>query len=177
MSCVENRASRRPRRRGVAVFVIFALVVIASPVVIPGLAIWAAGGTYEFSGGGFRHWLFVKGTTIERLGFVAKSAGPVSYVVRLGDGTDLGSMFAVYESAAAPEIIGGNYAERCRALGIPVMKYSVTADARKIRLVCQGDSATFSDDVLVIAVRSEVASKTAVRVVTGPGLTLTYSFD
>ena len=74
---------------------------------LPGLAIWAADGTYEFSGGGFRHWLFIKGSTIDRLGFVAKTAEPVSYVVRPGEGTDPGARFVVYESGAMPETIGG----------------------------------------------------------------------
>jgi len=134
------------------------------------LALWAAEGSWEFAGGGFRHWLLVKGSTVDRLGFVTAVGGPARYVVRLGEGTDPGAIFAVYDSGAMP-------AERCRALGIAVKKRTVAADAAEAALVCEGDRAVArADDVWVVAERAAGASSTGVRITAGPGLTMTYSF-
>jgi hypothetical protein len=52
--------------------------------------------------GGFRHWVFIKGSTVDRLGFVTATGEPARYVVRLWEGTDPGAIFAVYDSRAAP---------------------------------------------------------------------------
>jgi len=141
------------------------------------LAFWAADGSWEFAGGGFRHWIFIRGSTVDRLGFVAASGKTARYVVRLGEGTDPGAIFAVYDSRAMLGDVVGAYAERCRALGIAVKKQAVAADAAEARLVCEGDPAVASaDDVWVIAARIAGASTTEVRITAGPGLTATYNF-
>ena len=97
--------------------------------------------------------------------------------MRLGEGTDPGAIFAVYDSGAMPGDVVGAYAERCRALGIAVKKRTVAADAAEAALVCEGDRAVArADDVWVVAERAAGASRTEVRMTVGPGLTLTYSF-
>ena len=86
---------------------------------------------------------------------MAATGEPPRYVVRLGEGTDPGAIFAVYDGSVMPGDVVGAYAERCRALGIAVKKQMVSADAAEARLVCEGDLAVVSaDDVWVIAVRT-----------------------
>jgi hypothetical protein len=108
---------------------------------------------------------------------VVATGEPARYVVRLGEGTDPGAIFAVYDSRAMPGDVVGAYAGRCRALGIAVKKQVVAADAAEATLVCEGDRAAASaDDVWVIAARTAGASSTEVRITAGPGLTMTYNF-
>ena len=150
---------------------------MTSPVTLLGLAFWAADGSWEFAGGGFRHWVFVKGSTVDRLSFVAATGEPARYVVRLGEGTDPGAILAVYDFRVMPGDVVGAFAERCRARGIAVKKQVVSADAAEARLVCEGDLAVvLADDVWVIAERAAGALSTEVRITTGPGLTATYNF-
>ena len=177
MSGVDDSGSPRRRRWRIVALVTFLLVAVTSPVTLLGLAFWAADGSWEFAGGGFRHWVFVKGSTVDRLGFVAATGEPARYVVRLGEGTDPGAILAVYDSRVMPGDVVGAYAERCRALGIAVKKQVVSADAAEARLVCEGDLAVVSaDDVWVIAERAAGALSTEVRITAGPGLTATYNF-
>ena len=177
MTGIDDTGSPRRRRWRIAAFLALFFAVVTSPVTLLGLAFWAADGSWEFTGGGLRHWVFVKGSTVDRLGFVAASWEPARYVVRLGEGTDPGEIFAVYDSGAMPADVVDAYAERCRALGIAVKKRTVAADAAEARLVCEGDPAAGSpDDVWVIAVRAAGASITQVRITAGPGLTATYNF-
>ncbi len=86
MSGVNDSGSPRRRRWRIVALVTFLLVAVTSPVTLLGLAFWAADGSWEFAGGGFRHWVFVKGSTVDRLGFVAATGEPARYVVRLGEG-------------------------------------------------------------------------------------------
>jgi hypothetical protein len=169
---IDSTAPRRSRL-GVAL-VLLVLVLVTSPITLLQFAFWAADGNWEFAGGGFRHWLFVKGSTVDRLGFVTATAEPARYVVRLGEGNDPGEVAAEYDSGAAPEDVVGIYAERCRALNIAVKKQTVAPDAAEARLVCEG--AVMSDDVLLIAKRTAGASTTQVRIFAGPGLTGIYNF-
>jgi hypothetical protein len=177
MSGVDNAGSPRRGRWRIAALVALLLVVLTSPVTLTALAFWAADGSWEFAGGGFRHWLFVKGSTVDRLGVVAPIGEPARYVVRLGEGTDPGAIFAVYDSGAMPGDVVGAYVKRCGALGIAIKKQVVAADAAEARLVCEGDQAVaWADDVWVIAARTAGASSTEVRITAGPGLTATYNF-
>jgi len=177
MSVVDNAESPRRRRWRIVALVVLLLVVVTSPFTLLGFAFWAADGSWEFAGDGFRHWVFIKGTTVDRLGFVAATGEPPRYVVRQGEGTDPGAIFAVYDSRATPSDIVGTYAERCRALGTAVKKQEVAADTNHAKLVCEGDPAvTSADDVWIIAERAAKASGTEARITAGPGLTLTYNF-
>jgi len=177
MSGVNHPGSPRRRRWRIVALVTLLLAVVTLPVTLAALAFWAADGSWEFAGGGFRHWVFIKGSTVDRLGFVAETGEPARYVVRPAEGTDPGAIFVVYDSGAMPGDVVGAYAERCRALGISVKEQVVAANAAEARLVCRGDPAVVSaDDVWVIAARAAGTSSTQVRITAGPGLTLTYNF-
>lgn len=153
------------------------LLILTSPFSLLALAVWATDGSWEFSGGGLRYWLLVKGGTVDRLGLEAATGKPVRYVVRLEEGNDPGSTVAVYDSRANPQQIVEFYAERCRALGIAVKQRKLTADGTEASLVCEGDPAIYSlDDVWVMAERAAGGAVTEVRITAGPGLTLIYSF-
>lgn len=169
-------ASRRIRWT-VAVGVVLLLAVVIAPFAMIGVAFWAADGPWEFSGPGLRHWVFVKGSTVDRLGFVAATGQPPRYVVRLNEGTDPGEIAVTYDSAALPGDAVDFYAERCGALKLRVTKRAVVADATEARLVCEDDrAAAWSDDVFVIAKRMTESATTQVRILAGPGLTATYNF-
>jgi hypothetical protein len=177
MPGVDNAETPRRRRWRIIALAMLLLAVVTSPITLAAVAFWAADGTWEFAGGGFRHWVFVKGSTVDRLGFVAATGEAARYIVRPGEGTDPGAIFAVYDSGAMPRDVVGAYADRCRALGIAVKKQVVAADASEARLVCEGDPAVaWADDVWVIAARTAGASSTEVRITVGPGLTATYNF-
>src|SRR5262249_46857904 len=149
----------------VIALVMLLLAVVTSPVTLAALAFWAADGSWEFAGGGVCPWVFIKGSTVGRPGFLGPTRETVRHVVRPGEGTDPGAIFAVYDSGAMPGDVVGAYAERCRALGIAVKKQVVTADAGEARLVCEGDPAVASaDDVWVIAARTAGTSSTEVRI-------------
>jgi hypothetical protein len=160
--------------------VVFALVIATSPFTLVGMAFWAADGPWEFMGGGLRHWIFIKGSTVDRLSFVASTGRSPRYVVRLGEGTDPGETSVNYDSHALPDGIVAAYADRCRAIGFAVKKRIVMADATEARLVCEGDrAAAWSDDVFVIAkhlAEGTTTATTQVRIFAGPGLTATYDF-
>jgi hypothetical protein len=171
---IDRTAGPRRSRLAVVALVMLVLVLVTSPITLLQFAFWATDGNWEFTGGGFRHWLLVKGSTVDRLGFVTVVAEPARYVVRLGEGNDPGEVAAEYDSGAAPEVVVGVYAERCRTLGIPVKKRTVAPDAAEARLVCEG--VAYSDDVFLTAKRAAGASTTQVRIFAGPGLTGTYNF-
>jgi hypothetical protein len=115
----------RVRRRLLysAVAAVFAIaVVLATPVGLLWVLFWAADGSWEFEGqSGVRHWLFIKGKWIDRIGLV-EPAGPARYSVRLQEGNFPGWAVLNYDSSAAPAAILNAYAERCRTLGLKVTK-------------------------------------------------------
>lgn len=161
----------------IAALVALLLAIVMSPFVIIGLAFWAADEPWEFSGSGLRHWVFVSGSTVDRLGFVEATGHPPRYIVRLGEGTDPGEISVTYDSVALPGDLVAVYAERCRALKLSVTKREVAAEATEAKLVCEGErSPAWSDDVFVAAKRLAEGSMTQVRIFAGPGLTSTYNF-
>lgn len=167
----------RQSRWTIVALVVTVLAIVTSPFTLVSIAFWAADGPWEFAGGGLRHWVFVKGSTVDRLNFVASTGRPPSYVVRLGEGTDPGETSVDYNSHALPGDIVAVYADRCRAMGLAVKKRDVVANATEARLVCEGDrSAAWSDDVFVIAKHLAERATTQVRIFAGPGLTATYDF-
>jgi hypothetical protein len=103
-----------------AVLVIAA--VFATPVGLLWVLFWTTEGAWEFEGqSGVRHWLFIKGKWIDRLGLV-EQAGPARYSVSLPEGTFPGWAVLNYDSSAPPAMILDTYAERCRKLGLKVTK-------------------------------------------------------
>jgi hypothetical protein len=116
---------RRPGRHLLyrAVAAVFAIaVVLATPVGLLWMAFWTTEGAWEFEGqSGVRHWLFIKGKWIDRLGLV-EPAGPARYSVSLPEGTFPGWAVLAYDSSAPPATIAHAYAERCRKLGLKVTK-------------------------------------------------------
>jgi hypothetical protein len=119
------RTRRRARRHLLysAVAAVFAVaVVLATPVGLLWVLFWAADGAWEFEGqSGVRHWLFIKGKWIDRLGLV-EHVGPARYSVSLQEGNFPGWAVLTYDSGAAPATILHTYAERCRKLGLKVTK-------------------------------------------------------
>lgn len=57
----------------IAALVVFALLIATFPFTLVGMAFWAADGPWEFTGGGLRHWVFVKGSNVDRLSVVAST--------------------------------------------------------------------------------------------------------
>ena len=119
------RTRRRARRHPLysAVAAIFAIAaVLATPVGLLWVLFWTTDGAWEFEGqSGVRHWLFIKGKWIDRLGLV-EQAGPARYSVSLPEGTFPGWAVLNYDSSAPPATILDTYAGRCRKLGLKVTK-------------------------------------------------------
>ena len=165
------------RRGRVIAFMALMVGIVSAPFTLLGLALWTADGNWEFSGSGLRHWLLVKGSTVDRLGLVASAGTPMRYVVRLGEGTDPGATLAIYESLALPDAIVAVYAERCRSLGITVKKLTSAPAAAEAKLLCEADpKAAWTDDVWIVAIRRDDMQATEVRITAGPGLTGIYGF-
>jgi hypothetical protein len=84
---------------------------------------WSASGSWDFEGSGsLKHWLLVKGSILDRLGFVAQTERPAKYSIRFQEGTFPGWRVVTYESATPPQQIIATYADRCNALGLRVTK-------------------------------------------------------
>lgn len=98
------------------------LVLVVLPISFIAFAFWAAEGSWDFEGRGFRYWMFVKGSRLERLGFVSPAEGPPRYSVRLQEGTFPGWRVLTYRSTALPDAIVASYAERCRAMGLKITR-------------------------------------------------------
>lgn len=159
------------------VVILFLLAIMLSPLAFIALAFWVASGSWEFEGTGIRHWLLVKGSTLEQLGIVSPTDGPPRYVVRIQEGTDPGARSVAYDSSALPSEVIAAYAERCHAMDLAIKKQEADERTTKAVLVCEGNpDVPFSDDVWVSAERDPGATTTSVGVTTGPGLTLTYGF-
>ena len=119
------------------------LIVMAVPYALLWTLFWIASDSWDFEGsGGYRHWLLVKGSRIDRLGLVSPTARPVSYSVRFQEGTFPGWRVVGYESRALPHAITSTYAERCRATGLRVTRNETAslgsdADGTQATLVCE----------------------------------------
>ncbi len=157
--------------------VVLLVAILTSPVALVSLAFWAASHTWEFAGGGIRHWVFVRGSIVDRLGSVALDGAPIRYIVRLEEGTDPGEIAAIYDSGALPVAVVKAYAERCVSLGLPIEREFVSPDGAQAKLGCESNAgAGWLDDVRIYAERKAGAASTRVRVFAGPGLVATYNF-
>lgn len=167
--------SIRQRRRKVLILTALVFAIVTSPIIALGLSVWAGGGVWEFTDRGFSHWIFVRGSTIDRLGLVAASTAPARFVVRTAEGTDPGATSVEYVSSASPTAIVEIYADRCRAMGLATKV--LPPSEHHAKLVCEGDrSVAWADDVYVFAERLAKAVTTQVLLVAGPGLVQTYNF-
>lgn len=175
-NAVDARPAGSRHRRPNVVLALFLVAIVLSPPVLIAIAFWAASAPWEFSGVGVRHSIFVKGSTVDRLGFVSATDAPARYVVRIQEGTDPGAVTAIYDSIALPAEVIAAYAQRCRTMGLEIKKQTLATDAVKATLVCEGRRYVYaSDDIWVIAERA-TGDATTVLVTAGPGLTATYNF-
>ena len=177
MPNAEDARPAGPRYRQPSAVLALLLVAIALfPPAFIATAFWAASAPWEFSGVGVRYWLLVKGSTLDRLGFVSATDAPARYVVRIQEGTDPGAVTAIYDSIALPAEVIAAYAQRCRTMGLEIKKQTGATEAIKAILVCEGRRDVYaSDDIWVIAERA-TGDVTTVLVTAGPGLTATYNF-
>lgn len=109
--------------------------IFVGPWLLMGLAFWAADGPWNFETRGLAHWLLVRGSRLERLGYVEARDGSTRYSVRLQEGTFPGWRIATYTSRATPRQIGEVYAERCRASALKITQQ--IADDGRMELVCE----------------------------------------
>lgn len=140
---------------GAALFV--ALVI---PFALIATAFWAAEGSWDFEGRGFKYWMFVQGTRLERLGTI-EPVGTLKYTIRLGEGNFPGWNIAVYESAAAPEKIIATYAERCTQMKFRIVenKSEQKSDSIRAEITCEIEKYL---DVEILAERETAATATKV---------------
>jgi hypothetical protein len=104
------------------------VIVVGIPYALLSTLFWIATESWDFEGvRGYRYWLLVKGSRLDRLGLVAPTTDPARYSVRFQEGTFPGWRVVGYESDALPPAIIATYTERCRAMGLRV-KESKTAD-------------------------------------------------
>jgi len=174
-----READRNQRRRRAGLFALIAIVIalVTSPITVLALASWFAGGSWEFSGGGLRHWAFVSGTTADRFGFVAPTGAPARYVFRPAEGAFPGEIFYSYASASAPDEVVAAYAARCPPLGLVVRKTQASKGAAEAKLACESGPARIApDDIFVVAMRAPGTLGAEVRVTVGPGLIATYGY-
>jgi len=130
------RRSRLPSwAMSLLVVAIVVVPLIATPYFLIAGLFWAAEGSWDFQGGGWRHWLFVRGSRLERLGLVAPAGDPPKYSVRLQEGTFPGWSVVGYRSSATPDAIATAYADRCRAMALKITENTV--DAGVASLTCE----------------------------------------
>lgn len=99
-----------------------AFIVLAIPYLFLATLFWAADGDWQFEGRGFRYWLFVKGSRLEQLGFVAPTPVPAKYSIGLQEGNFPGWSIVQYESSAQPFAIAEAYEQRCTAMKLTVIE-------------------------------------------------------
>lgn len=155
--------------RGCLYLLIPAGVVLLFFVVIPfsliAFAFWAADGDWHFEGRGFRYWLFVKGSGLERLGLIEPGPAPARYSIGLQEGNFPGWSNVRYDSTAQPFDVVLAYAERCRAMRFAVIdgpRADSTEDGGNAALLkCEIEK---YHDVEVYAERKDNAALTQVGV-------------
>jgi hypothetical protein len=98
------------------------LVMVILPFSFFVVAFWAAEGSWDFEGrSGWRYWVFLKGSRLDRLGLVSPApAPPPRFSVRFQEGTFPGWKVLSYPSTEMPETILAAYAKRCGELGLKI---------------------------------------------------------
>lgn len=99
------------------------LLLIILPFGFFAFVFWAVDGSWDFEGrGGWRYWVFVKGSRLEQLGLVEPTEHPGKYSVSLQEGNFPGWKVLTYRSVAMPETIAEAYAKRCRVMNLKVTR-------------------------------------------------------
>lgn len=99
------------------------LVLVVLPYGLIAFLFWAAEGSWDFEGpGGWRYWMFAKGSRLDRLGLVSPAPAPPQYSVSLQEGNFPGWRVLSYRSTASPEAIVGTYAQRCREMKLKITR-------------------------------------------------------
>jgi hypothetical protein len=141
-----------------------AFVVVAIPYVFLATLFWAADGDWKFEGRGFRYWLLVKGSRLERLGFVAPTPVSAKYSIGFQEGNFPGWSIVQYESSAQPFAIAEDYAQRCTAMKLKVIEppkaESTEAGGNAASLTCEIEKYL---DVEVYAERKDGIAQTEVN--------------
>jgi hypothetical protein len=109
-------------------------IMLAMPVALVALGFWAGDGSWDFEGRGFKYWMFVQGSRLERLGTV-EPAGKIKYSISLQEGTFPGWNIAIYESTAQPEKIIAAYRERCAQMKFKIIENK--PDPRRAEMTCE----------------------------------------
>lgn len=133
------RASWPRRLRAVGLGAALMGSVLLVPYVALAALFWAADGAWEFAGPGLRHWIFVRGSRLDRLGLVEPVAdADVRYSISLQEGTFPGWSIAMYQSTAAPEEVSRAYAGRCAAARYKVIAHAPpTGPDKPAELTCE----------------------------------------
>lgn len=138
-AAADERSGRRRRsRRTALVWLLLSVLlggVFIGPWLLMGAAMWAADGPWDFQRQGLTHWLLVRGSHLDRLGFVDAQHGSERFSVRLQEGTFPGWRIATYTSHATPRRIGDAYADRCRSMKLKITQQ--TGDDGRMVLVCE----------------------------------------
>jgi hypothetical protein len=109
-------------------------IIVAIPFALIATAFWAADGSWDFEGRGFKYWMFVQGSRLERLGTI-EPRGAVKYSISLQEGNFPGWNIATYESAALPDKIIAAYGERCREMKLKIIESK--RDPRRSEMTCE----------------------------------------
>lgn len=159
MIATDRRTRRRRWLTRAAIVSVLALAIVG-PFAMIGLVLWAANGSWEFTGG-WRYWMLVTGSRLESLGLVQPTGIP-EYSVSLEEGNFPGWSNVGYRSTAEPAAIIAAYQQRCRALGFKVVEEKAEAGVRS-ELTCEME--TYLNAEFVAERRpSETHSQVHVRV-------------
>ena len=118
------------------------LVLVVLPYAFFAFVFWAVDGSWDFEGrGGWRYWVFVKGSRLDRLGLVEPTEQPGKYSVSLQEGNFPGWKMLTYHSKAAPGTVVDAYQSRCRDMGLKITRApepkAVGGEKSGVSLVCE----------------------------------------
>lgn len=133
---------------------------VAVPFAVIATAFWAADGSWNFEGRGFKYWMFVQGSRLERLGTI-EPADTVKYSISIQEGNFPGWSIATYESDAQPEKIISHYGERCRAMKFKIIEDK--SDPRRAEMTCEIE-VYLNVEILAERASDAAASKVFVKV-------------
>jgi hypothetical protein len=137
-------------------------VVFLLPWLLMAGLMWSSTQTWEFEGVGPRYWLFVRGSRLEKLGFVAPTDTSPLYTIQPAEGTFPGWSFVSYASFAMPEQIIAHYEAGCREMGFAITsKDGQVGPPATLVLICEIEPYL---DIEVVASRDHAASRSKVAV-------------
>lgn len=137
-------------------------LMLAVPFALIAAGFWATDGAWNFEGRGFKYWMFVQGSRLERLGAI-EPFGAVKYSISLQEGTFPGWSIASYGSEALPEKVVAAYGERCKKMNLKIAENKIEQkqNATRAEMTCKIEVYL---DVEIVAERELSASTTKVVV-------------